>query len=109
MTSPSSISLNLTEAYNRAQHARHIVTGLALTMPVLARFWRQIGDSLADIPALGAEITRLTAALAADRIDRANLAAACRATLAAWRGGDADPTSYLRDELAAQGFLGRPA
>ena len=109
MTNPSDARLNLTEAYARAEHARRIVAGFAFAMPTLVGFWRQIGDSLADVPALGAEITRLNAALAADRIDRANLAAAGRAALAAWRGGEADPMSYLRDELAAQGFWGRPS
>jgi hypothetical protein len=33
-------------------------------------------------------------------MDRANLLAAMRAALAAHADGDADPLSYLRDELA---------
>jgi hypothetical protein len=107
MTDPSTTRPNVTEAYARAEHARHMIAGFAHAMPALARCWRQVGDALADVWALGAEITRLDAALAADRIDRANLAAAGRATLAAWHGGEDDPLSYLRDELAAQGFLGR--
>jgi hypothetical protein len=56
------------------------------------------------VPALTAEIARLNAELRAVRLDRANLAAAGRATLAASRDGEPDPLSYLRDELAAQGF-----
>jgi hypothetical protein len=109
VTRPSDTRPDITEAHARAEYARQIIAGFALAMPALARSWRQIGDALADVPALGAEVTRLDAALAADRIDRANLAAAGRATLAAWRGGEADPLSYLRDELAAQGFTGRPS
>jgi len=99
----------LLEAYARAEHARHIIAGFALAAPTLAAFWRQVSDSLADVPLLAAEVTRLRAALTTIRIDRANLAAAGRATLEAWRDADPDPLSYLRDELAAQGFLGRPA
>jgi hypothetical protein len=39
------------------------------------------------------------------RLDRANLAAAGRATLAAAQDRDPDPFSFLRAELATQGFL----
>ena len=49
--------------------------------------------------------------LTAVRLDRANLAAAGRATIAAYHDGEPDPLSYLRDELHAQGFSterGRP-
>ena len=38
--------------------------------------WQHLLDSLADIPALAAEINRLRAELAHARLDRANLAAA---------------------------------
>jgi hypothetical protein len=76
VTRPSDTRPNITEAYARAEHARRIIAGFALAMPALARSWQQIGDALADVPVLGAEVTRLNAALAADRIDRANLAAA---------------------------------
>jgi hypothetical protein len=37
------------------------------------------------------------------RLDRANLAAAAFATIAAHQDGEPDPLSYLRDELGAQG------
>jgi hypothetical protein len=43
--------------------------------------------------------------LRAVRLDRANLAAAGRAALAASLDGDPDPLSFLRAELATQGFL----
>jgi hypothetical protein len=45
-------------------------------------------------------VARLTAELAATRLDRANLLAAIRATLAASADGEADPLAYLRDELS---------
>ena len=51
-----------------------------------------------------AEITRLRAELADARLDRANLAAAALATIAAHADGEPDPLSYLRDELRAQGY-----
>lgn len=98
----------LDQAQIRAGNARHIVTGLAAAHPALAALWRQINDALADIPPLTAEITSLRGQLAAARLGRANLAAAGRATLNAWRTAEPDPLSYLQDELAAQGFDGRP-
>jgi hypothetical protein len=48
---------------------------------------------------MGAVIARLAAELAATRMDRANLLAAMRATLAADADGESDPLYYLRDEL----------
>jgi len=57
-----------------------------------------------DIPGLAIEISRLRDSLTACRIDRANLAAAGRATITAYRSGESDPLSYLYDELLAQGF-----
>lgn len=55
--------------------------------------------SVADIPALVAEVDRLWALLTRTRLRYANLAAAARATLAAYRDGEPDPLGYLRDEL----------
>jgi Fic family protein len=52
-----------------------------------------------DLAHLVAEITRLSAELRQTRLDRANLRAAMRATLAALAEGEPDPTWYLRDEL----------
>ncbi|HEY5986267.1 MAG TPA: hypothetical protein VIV12_07825 [Streptosporangiaceae bacterium] len=65
--------------------------------------WQCLVIALADTPALTAEITQLRTALADARLDRANLAAAALACIAAHRDGEPDPLSYLRDELRAQG------
>jgi hypothetical protein len=54
-----------------------------------------------DLAQLVAEITRLADELDRTRMDRANLLAAMRATLAAHAEGEADPLWYLRDELDA--------
>jgi hypothetical protein len=66
--------------------------------------WRQIDDALSDTSALTAEIEHLRARLTTSRLDRANLAAAGRATITAYRNGESDPLAYLRDELHNQGF-----
>jgi hypothetical protein len=42
--------------------------------------------------------------MAGARLDRANLAAAALASIAAQHDGEPDPLSYLRDELRAQGY-----
>ena len=99
--------LNLLEVSTRAEHARHIITGFSLAAPILADLWRQVGDALSDIPALTAEISRLRAWLSACRLDRANLAAAGRVSIAAHHNGEPDPLADLRDELRAQGFGGQ--
>ena len=96
---------DLLEAISRNSHARRIVTGFSRATPTLADLWQHINHSLSDVPILTTEITRLDGQLRAARLDRANLAAAGRATLAASRDGDPDPLSFLRAELAAQGFL----
>ncbi|MGI8446706.1 MAG: hypothetical protein ACR2MP_05885 [Streptosporangiaceae bacterium] len=82
--------------------ARHLVAGFAAEFP--ADIWRYLATAFADTPALSSEITRLRAQLADVRLDRANLAAAALATIAAHYDGEADPLAYLRDELRAQGF-----
>ncbi len=109
--SPTS-TINLQEVTTRADMAQHIITGFSRAMPRLWDFWQEISDSLSDIPILAVEITRLGSELRTVRLDRANLAAAGRASLAAWRVGEPDPLSYLCDELDAQGFTagqrGRP-
>ena len=96
---------DLLEAISRNTHARHIVTGFSRATPTLADLWQHIDHSLSDVPTLTAEINLLNGQLRAVRLDRANLAAAGRATLAASRDGDSAPLSFLRAELAAQGFL----
>jgi hypothetical protein len=102
---PETLSpVNLLEVRIRARHARHIIAGFARTVPSLADLWRQVDDALTDIPALAAEITRIRTQFATSRLDRANLAAAGRATIAAYLSDESDPLSYLSDELAAQGY-----
>jgi hypothetical protein len=96
--------INLPEVTSRAVHAGRIINSLSLAMPVLADLWRQVDCALSDVQVLASEISHLRDLLTACRIDRANLAAAGRATITAYRGGENDPLSYLRDELLAQGF-----
>lgn len=71
-----------------------------MATPTLAGIWQQVDQALDDIPAVGAVIELLSAELARTRLDRANLIAAMRAALVAHVDGDADPLSYLREELA---------
>jgi hypothetical protein len=85
----------------RHRLARDLTEGLAAEHP--ADIWQHLLAAFADIPALTAEITRLRADLAGARLDRANLAAAALAAIAAHYEGDRDPLCYLRDELRAQG------
>lgn len=93
---------DLPEATARNRIARHLVEGYSAQFP--ADIWRYLAAAFADTPALAAEITRLRAELAESRLDRANLAAAAQAAIAAHFDGEPDPRSYLRDELRAQGF-----
>jgi hypothetical protein len=81
-------------------------------MPALGQLWQPIEGSLSDVPVLISEIIRLRREIRAGRLDRANLIAAARATLAALtttaaagRDAEPDPLWYLRDELASQGLL----
>ena len=90
---PPADTPDLQEAISRNSHARHIVTGFSRATPTLADLWQQIDHSLSDIPILTAEITRLDGQLRAVRLDRANLAAAGRATLAASQDGDPEETT----------------
>ena len=60
-------------------------------LPVASALWNQVDDALADVPAMGAVIGRLTAELAETRMDRANLLAAMRATIAAAGGRGTRP------------------
>lgn len=98
--------LDLLDASIRNRHACRIVSGCAGAIPALGGLWRPIEGSLSDVPVLISEIIRLRRDLSGARLDRANLAAAARATLAAaGRDTEPDPLWYLRDELAAQGLL----
>ena len=87
------------EITTRNDIARHIIAGFAAVTPMLTGAWRLIDTALADLPAALADLGRARAALEAVRLDRANLLAAIRATLAADVDGESDPLSYLRDEL----------
>jgi hypothetical protein len=94
------ISLHL--IYARNDHARRVIAGLTSAMPAASQMWEQVDRALADVPAMGTVIARLSAELADTRLDRANLLAAMRATIAAHADGEADPLYYLRDELSAR-------
>lgn len=109
-TANPSSSINIPEVMTRNSAARDIVAGFASATPSLAAMWQQIGTALADAGALAAEVARLAAELRSARLDRANLLAAMRATVAADSDGEADPLSYLRDELRAahSAAQGRP-
>ncbi len=93
---------DLQEITARNQTARQIIAGFAIGMPTMAELWRHLQDALHDTPVLIAETGRLSAELAQARLDRANLLAAARATIAAHADGQPDPLFYLRDELDAQ-------
>lgn len=89
----------LTEVTSRNDIARDLIAGFAAVTPNLAGVWRYVDRALADIPALLAELARVRAELKAVRLDRANMLAAIRATLAAHAEGEDDPLGYLRAEL----------
>jgi len=95
------IDINLQEVSARNDNARHIVASCVAAMPTLAAMWRYVQDALDDTLALSVGITRLSAEIERIRLDRANLRAAIRATLAARADGEPDPMWYLRDALDA--------
>lgn len=101
---PRTSTINFLEVSTRAEHARHIITGFSLAAPGLDGLWRKASEALSDIPVLATEVTGLRRRLTACRIDRANLAAAGRIAITAYRNGEPDPLADLRDELTAQGF-----
>lgn len=104
---PASLN-DLQEVTARNRIARQLASELAanqeLAAHVPADVWQHLARAFADTPALAAEITQLRAALSGARLDRANLAAAALAAIAAHNDGEPDPLSYLRDELCAQGL-----
>jgi hypothetical protein len=102
MPTPSPyVKVNLREVNTRNETARQIVAEFTAAMPTMADIWRHFDRALTDAVALADEVTRLADELAAVRLDRANLHAAARATIAAAAEGEPDPLSYLRDELDA--------
>jgi hypothetical protein len=89
--------MNIPDVMARNSAARDIVAGFASATTTLAVAWRHVGAALADCAALAADVARLTLQLRAARLERANLLAAMRATLAADSDGETDPLWYLRD------------
>jgi hypothetical protein len=87
----------------RVQLGHRVITRVSLSFPALCLSLQQIDRALSDIPALATEVTTLRVSLASVRLERANLAAAARATIAAEASGETDPLAYLRDELTAHG------
>jgi hypothetical protein len=81
--------------------ARDVIAGFAAVTPTLTGVFRLIDAALADLPAVLADLGRARAELEAVRLDRANLLAAIRATLAADAESECDPLGYLRDELGS--------
>ena len=88
-----------TEITTRNDISRDIIAGFAAVTLTLAGVFRLIDVALADLSAVLADLGRAQAELEAVRLDRANLLAAIRATLAADAEGEPDPLGYLRDEL----------
>jgi hypothetical protein len=84
-------TVNIPEVMARNSAARDIVAGFASATPTLAAAWRHVGAALADCAALAADVARLAEELRTARLERANLAAAMRATLAADSDGETDP------------------
>ena len=87
------------EITTRNDIARDIIAGFAAVTPTLADVFRLIDTALADLPAVLAVLGRTRAELEAVPLDRANLLAAIRATLAADAEDEPDPLGYLHDEL----------
>jgi hypothetical protein len=56
--------INMIAVYTRNSHARQVVAGFAAAIPSLGGLWEQVDLSLADVPALGSVVARLTAELA---------------------------------------------
>jgi hypothetical protein len=88
-----------TEITRRNDISRDIIAAFVAVMPTLAGVWQLIDTTLADVPAVLADLRRARAELEAVRLDRANLLAAIRATLAAVAEGEPGALGYLRDEL----------
>ncbi|MBO2449042.1 hypothetical protein J4573_18205 [Actinomadura barringtoniae] len=95
---------DLQEAKAKNRTARETLAAIAESIAPLSEQWERINATLTDTPALISEIRHLRAEIEALRLNLANLAAAARATLAAYRDAESDPCSYLRDELSAQGW-----
>ena len=77
------------------------------TAAVRRRTPAALWTALMDVPVLLAEIQRLASLLTAARAEYANVLASARATIHASEDGEADPLSYLRDEVAAHDPIAR--
>ncbi len=100
MSTPE-LGVSLHIIYARNDQARRIIAGFASALSAASEMWERVDRALADVPALGAVVARLSAELADTRMDRANLLAAMRATIAAHADGEPDPLYY-------PGRVGRP-
>jgi hypothetical protein len=94
-------TIDIPKVMSRNLAAHDIVSGFASAMPTLSVAWQHLQVALADTRHLAAEVTRLSAELAAARLWHANALAAMRATISAQRDGEADALYYIRDELSA--------
>jgi hypothetical protein len=94
-------SIGSRDITTRNDIARDLIAGFAAVTPALTGAWRLIDSALADLPAVLADLGRVRAELEAVRLDRANLLAAIRATLAADAEDEPDPLGHLRDELGS--------
>jgi hypothetical protein len=92
---------DLHEVSARSRAALVIIEALAAERP--DHIWQYLADAITDTLALADDMAALRHRLAEERLDRANLAAACLATISACEDNEPDPLSYLRDELTAQG------
>ncbi|MEV0589310.1 hypothetical protein [Nonomuraea sp. NPDC050310] len=84
--------LDLRGVTSRHDNAIRLLAVFAKSAPALDGIWRHIFAALADTPYLCTDLADL-------RLQRANLIAAMRATLAAHQDGEPEPHYYLRDEL----------
>lgn len=98
----------LREIAVRNDIARDVVAGFAAGTPTLDGAWTFVDKALADVPVLLADLARIRAELEAVRLDRANLLAAIRATLAASADAEGDPLWYIRDEVKARQMPPQP-
>jgi serine/threonine protein kinase HipA of HipAB toxin-antitoxin module len=98
---PNARPNDLQEIATRNRLARHLAEEFSEQLS--SDIWRTLAAAFSDVPALSAEVVQLRADLAGARLDRANLAAAALAAVAAHEEGEPDPLSYVRDELQAQG------
>jgi hypothetical protein len=89
------VNIDLEEITARNDNTQHIIAGFATATPALADIWRYLQNAFSDVPTLAAEITRLAAELQNTRLDRSNLLAAARATIAAYHDGESEAVVCL--------------